>query len=147
MSTRVEVQERAPFTLVGKRVTIRPEQLGEAIGQTAAELGELLGEQVAGKPLIVRYLNWAATGELEIGFELDRPVEGLEATRLSGGPAAVALHIGPYDQLAAVTGEVAEWVGAHGHLAGAPYEVYLNDPRQVPADELQTEIVWPIVLH
>jgi effector-binding domain-containing protein len=147
MSVRVEVQERQPFTLAAKRVTIRPDQLCEAIGETAAEVGELLGDAAAGRRLIVRYLSWAATAELEIGFEVEEPVQGLEVTRVGGGPAAVALHIGPYDQLAAVTGEVAEWVGAHGELAGAPYEVYLNDPGQVPPDELRTEVVWPIALH
>lgn len=27
---------------------------------------------------------------------------------------------------------------------GAPYEVYLNSPDEVPESELKTEVFWPI---
>lgn len=37
------------------------------------------------------------------------------------------------------------WIAGHGHPpAGPPRERYLNDPDEVPPDELLTEVQWPV---
>lgn len=72
---------------------------------------------------------------------------GLQDQRLSAGKYAVATHIGPYEQLGDVWARfLGEWLPQSGHRIrpGASYELYLNDPTQVPASELRTEIYQPI---
>jgi AraC family transcriptional regulator len=72
---------------------------------------------------------------------------GLKEHRLPAGRYAMALHVGPYDQLGDVWARLlGEWLPRSGHRIrpGVSYEVYLNDPTQVPKDQLRTEIYQPI---
>ncbi len=77
----------------------------------------------------------AVTGRVE-------PEGRVEASALPAGPAAVTLHEGPYDTVAAAYEAVTAWIEAHG---GTPLEMgwehYLNDPTagEVP----RTEVVIP----
>jgi AraC-like DNA-binding protein len=68
------------------------------------------------------------------------------AETLPGGPAAVTIHSGPYDQLHAAYPALEEWIAANGfHPAGAPWEAYLNDPADHPnPQDWKTEVCWPI---
>lgn len=68
------------------------------------------------------------------------------AERLPGGPAAVTIHSGPYDQLPAAYAALEEWITAKGFRpAGAPWEAYLNDPADHPdPQDWKTEVCWPI---
>jgi AraC family transcriptional regulator len=68
------------------------------------------------------------------------------AENLPGGPAAVTIHSGPYDQLPAAYGALEEWIAANGfHPAGAPWEAYLNDPADHPdPQDWKTEVCWPL---
>jgi AraC family transcriptional regulator len=67
------------------------------------------------------------------------------AETLPGGPAAVTIHSGPYDQLQAAYAALEEWIAANGfHPAGAPWEAYLNDPADHPnPQDWKTEVYWP----
>lgn len=74
-------------------------------------------------------------------------LRGIAAARIEVPAQLVAstVHRGPYDELASayhtLTGRIAE----HGHqAAGPPRELYLNDPGEVPPEELLTEVQWPI---
>ena len=68
------------------------------------------------------------------------------AETLPGGPVAVTIHTGPYDQLQAAYAALEEWIAANGfHSAGAPWEAYLNDPADHPnPQDWKTEVFWPI---
>jgi effector-binding domain-containing protein len=68
------------------------------------------------------------------------------AETLPGGPAAVTIHSGPYDQLHAAYPALEEWIVANGFQpAGAPWEAYLNDPADYPnRQDWKTEVCWPI---
>jgi AraC-like DNA-binding protein/effector-binding domain-containing protein len=68
------------------------------------------------------------------------------AESLPGGPAAVTIHSGPYDQLQAAYAALEEWIAANGFRpAGAPWEAYLNDPADHPnPQDWKTEVCWPI---
>jgi AraC family transcriptional regulator len=65
---------------------------------------------------------------------------------LPGGPAAVTIHSGPYDQLHAAYPALEEWIAANGFRpAGDPWEAYLNDPADHPnPQDWKTEVCWPI---
>jgi len=72
---------------------------------------------------------------------------GLNDQHLSAGKYAVTTHVGPYEQLGDVWARfLGEWLPKSDHRIrpGASYELYLNDPSQVPASELRTEIYQPI---
>jgi AraC family transcriptional regulator len=68
------------------------------------------------------------------------------AETLPGGPAAVTIHAGPYDQLPAAYAELEEWIATNGFRPiGAPWEAYLNDPADHPdPQDWKTEVCWPL---
>lgn len=124
--------------------------------QVFARLGEL-GAPPAGAP----YGRYHAFGpdavDVEIGVPTAAPVDALApldqcasgevgASELPGGPAAVLLHLGPYDTLPQGYERLGAWVEEQGHTAGAgPWESYVDDPGAVAdATRLRTEIVWPL---
>jgi len=65
---------------------------------------------------------------------------------LPGGPAAVTIHSGPYDQLPAAYAALEEWMAANDFRpAGPPWEAYLNDPTDHPnPQDWKTEVCWPV---
>jgi AraC family transcriptional regulator len=76
----------------------------------------------------------------------DEPGEGIEVLTVPAGPAAVAIHRGPYDRLAETYRAIEDWLHSEGReAAGPPWESYLTDPGEYPDPETwQTEIVQPI---
>lgn len=73
----------------------------------------------------------------------------LEAETLVGGTYAVLTHKGPYSDLpAAYDWLYSVWLKEQGHTLRAepPYENYLNNPRDVAASELLTEICVPVAV-
>jgi AraC family transcriptional regulator len=84
------------------------------------------------------------------GFALEGETavpEGMEEVRLPAGPAAVLHFRGPYSGLqAAYDFLYGVWLPQSGRETAdaAPFEVYLNDPSEVPPEDLLTDIVVPI---
>ncbi len=76
----------------------------------------------------------------------DEPGSGIERLTIPGGPAAVAIHYGPYDRLPETYREIEAWIQAEGRtVAGPPRETYLTDPGERPDPETwETEIVQPL---
>lgn len=65
---------------------------------------------------------------------------------LPGGPTAVAMHAGPYDQLSETYAALERWIEANGlRTAGAPWESYITDPAEHPdPGDWRTEVYWPV---
>jgi AraC family transcriptional regulator len=63
---------------------------------------------------------------------------------LPAGEVAVLTYKGPYSGVGPAYNELYGWIGQHGYRPIEPcFEVYLNDPDQVPPEELLTEVsVW-----
>lgn len=76
----------------------------------------------------------------------DVPGNGIETLTIPAGPAAVAVHYGPYDRLPETYREIEGWIQAEGRTAaGPPRETYLTDPGERPDPETwETEIVQPL---
>lgn len=73
--------------------------------------------------------------------------QGMEEHRLTGGKTAVMTYKGPYSGLAAAYHSLfGTWLPASGEEpADSPcFEIYLNDPRTVPPEELLTEVCLPL---
>ena len=113
------------------------------------------GIAIAGYP-ITRYLETSVgLVTLETGMRVtahsgewtaDEGEGDVLADTLPGGPAAVTIHSGPYDQLQAAYAALEEWIAANGfRAAGAPWEAYLNDPADYPnPQDWKTEVCWPV---
>jgi AraC family transcriptional regulator len=84
------------------------------------------------------------------GFVLDDAAEmpaGLDEVRLAAGPAAVLHFRGPYSGLQSAYDYLyGVWLPKSGREAAdaPPFEVYLNDPSEVPPEDLLTDIVVPL---
>lgn len=76
-------------------------------------------------------------GEGEIGAQV-----------VPGGEFARTVHAGPYETLGDTYARLCgEWIPAQGReIRDAPsIEIYLNDPRSSPPDQLRTEVYVPLV--
>lgn len=101
-------------------------------------------------PPYARYPSW---GPGLITIQGGMPVapgskgEGdIKLGKLPAGKAAVTIHTGPYDGLGDAHHAVQKWLDDNGFKHGAPWEVYLTDPGEVPnPEEWKTEVVWPIL--
>jgi AraC family transcriptional regulator len=92
----------------------------------------------------VEQLRSAACAVLASGSE---PPEGLKPFSTSAGDYAVLTHKGPYANLQqAYRWLYGTWLRESGReVRDEPlYEVYVNNPRDVPASELVTEICLPL---
>jgi len=72
---------------------------------------------------------------------------GLEEQRLPAGRYACAVHVGPYEKLGDAWARfMGEWLPASGNRlgSGVSYEIYRNNPTQVPKEELRTEMYVPL---
>ena len=62
-----------------------------------------------------------------------------------GGLVATTVHVGPYSEVGKAYTALQKWMTDNGRRpAGMVREIYLNDPDTVAAEELLTEIDWPI---
>src|SRR4029453_12258217 len=70
----------------------------------------------------------------------------VEAGTLPGGPVAVAVHPGAYDQLTETSAALERWIEASGYrIGGAPWESYITDPADLPDPaDWRTEVYWPL---
>jgi len=64
---------------------------------------------------------------------------------LPAGLAAHVTHNGSYQGLGATYDALMGWMSAQGHTPAMPcWEVYVDDPGEVPEETLRTEIYMPI---
>jgi AraC family transcriptional regulator len=139
-----------PFMLV--RMRVARHELSSAIGEglgKAFPYAMRTGLAIAGRPT-TRYLS---TGpglyNIEVGVPVaaTAPGEGdVEPGALPGGPVAVAIHGGPYDQLSETYAALERWIEANGYrTSGAPWEAYITDPADHPDPaDWRTEVCWPL---
>jgi effector-binding domain-containing protein len=124
-----------------------PAILGQAYGAIAQYLGQL-GQAPAGAPFVAYYNMDMQNVDMEIGFPVAKPLAGkgnIQASEIPGGKAGTCLYIGPYDKMVPAYETLTQWMQAQGYTpTGVSYEIYLNDPQQVPPEALQTQIVFPI---
>ena len=108
----------------------------------------------AGLPIVGRpYARYHTTGPglftMDVGVPVGAStgVEGeVEGGALPAGPALLAIHAGPYEQLSDTYAAMERWMEEHGcRPNGGPWESYVTDPAEHPDPaEWRTEVYWPI---
>ncbi len=112
------------------------------------------GVALAGQPFL-RILQWGPGVLLvEAGLQVAVAVQGesppkddsIRADVLPGGPAAVTVHQGSYENLMAAHAAVQVWIDEQGlQSSAAPWEVYVTDPAEYPdIQDWKTEVFWPL---
>jgi effector-binding domain-containing protein len=85
---------------------------------------------------------------LLVGFPVAVPVagaDGLMGSVLPGGKYIRSVHRGPYQDVARTYREIVAWARAEEIRIGAEsIEVYVNDPRQVKKEDIETIILIPV---
>lgn len=83
--------------------------------------------------------------DVEIGFPVTEEVLGKEeikASEIPEGKYATMIYTGPYGEMKSAYKKLSEWMDLHqiepNYLA---YEIYLNDPKMVKEEELETQIL------
>jgi effector-binding domain-containing protein len=116
-----------------------------------------LGGTPAGPPYGRYHEYGPQQADVEIGIPVIEPVANLRPlaecepgeignSELPGGRAAVTVHAGGYDSLAATYDRLRDWIAAEGlEDAPGPWESYITDPSEVSdSSQLRTEVVWPL---
>ena len=149
--------EVRPHTIDGQltavvEATLPVPEIGPWLARTFGMIAEVLaarGVPPAGPPF-ARYhrIDAGERFSVQAGFPVADLIERMGEVRpssLPGGPAAMTVHIGPYEQMEPAYAALAAWIGGHdGEPVGDPWEIYLSDPaRQPDPATWRTEIVQP----
>lgn len=125
-----------------------PQTLGQTYGKIMQHLTQL-GQAPSGAPFVAYYNMDMENLDLEIGFPVAEPlppVGDIQANQIPEGMVATCIHTGPYTDLQAAYQELTTWVNQNGYTpTGTVYEFYFNSPVEVPPEQLQTQIVFPVV--
>jgi effector-binding domain-containing protein len=129
------------------RVEDLPRKLGETYGSIVQYLGEL--DTVPSGPPFAAYYNMDMQDlDIEAGFPVSGayPAKGeIRANEIPAGNYGSCLYVGPYADCGPAYERLTEFVKGKGYEpSGAAYEYYLNDPMEVPHEEPQTLIVFPL---
>jgi effector-binding domain-containing protein len=124
-----------------------PEEMGKAFGAVYQYMLEI-GEQPVGAAYAAYYNNDMNDMDVEIGFLVAKPLPGREnikATAIPAGKQVSCKYKGSYSQMEPVYQAMTEWMMNNTYVpTGIAYELYYNDPSQVPETELLTRIVFPV---
>ena len=146
-----ELKEQPAQPTLAIRTRASVEELEHVLGEAYGTIGrylEELEEPCAGPPYTAYYNEDMQDLDIEIGFPVAHELPGrgeIQAGEIPGGKIATCLHTGPYDQVGPAYEAISRWMEENGYEpAGPAYEIYLNDPEEVPPEELQTLIMFPL---
>lgn len=124
-----------------------PQELGQAYGAIYQYLVEI-GEKPADAAYAAYYNLDMQDLDVEIGFLVAKPLPGraeIQAGEIPGGKQVSVMYKGPYNKMEPVYQAMTAWMAEHDFIpTGVAYELYYNDPSQVPESELLTKIIFPV---
>lgn len=86
--------------------------------------------------------------DIEVAIPISKCMESIHEAmcyELPGGKMAHIVHTGPYEECTPAYEKLYTWLEEkHKKPVGPTREVYLNDPREVPPEEILTGIYAPI---
>lgn len=149
MTYNCKIEERkAQYVLsIRTRTSVQdiPQVMGKFYGEIAQYLGGL-GEQPAGPPFAAYYNMDMQNLDVEIGFPVLKKLpdkEDIKISEIPSGKFATCLYTGPYSEIEPAYNELSQWIEDNEYEAtGIVYEIYLDDPSQIPPEELKTQIMF-----
>ena len=153
--SKVEIKELDELRVVSKREKgTYSETVGKLIGNLFNQIHRRENNPALVKivgPVMAIYHDHEYK-EQEADIEVAVPIVGrivideeYELKKLAGGKAVTILHTGPYYQIGIAWDQVMQYIEKNKLIIqGPPREVYLNDPNQVPEEQLLTEIQVPV---
>jgi AraC family transcriptional regulator len=152
MDYSIAKKELSPQPVLVIRRRVKRSEIANALGDMYGHVYQLAqrnGVALAGPPF-ARYLDWGpGLTTIEAGMPVAAPAAGdgeVASETLPGGPAAVTMHVGPYNTLSEAHAALQIWIETQGlATAGAPWESYVTDPGDYPdPKDWKTEVFWPI---
>ena len=148
----ITIREREPMRLAAIEHRGAHADVGRTFQKLMAWAGPrgLLGGGATGGTLYLGDQDGASDDARAIvGVTVDEDCAGDDVVSIydvPGGRHAILTHRGPYAQLPQSYNELFAWLPTSGEAPGdAPlFEVYLNDPRSTPPEDLLTEICLPL---
>jgi effector-binding domain-containing protein len=128
------------------------EEMGEIIGELAGWIIQK-GLKITQPPFVVYYTSPMEVPpermQYEVGIPFQGNTNGDERVKIKIMPKhkiLSAIHKGSYAEIGSVYAEMMQYLIESGYeMIGAPREVYINFPDEVPDNELLTEITFPVV--
>lgn len=125
--------------------------------QELCEFAFALDIQMIGPPIFICHemtpeqameADATGTADVEVAIPIAEKIEGpgeIKCYELPGGKMARTIHKGPYEECGPTYEKLFAWLAKNGKKIVAPTrEMYLNDPHEVPLEEILTEIYAPI---
>jgi effector-binding domain-containing protein len=168
MNTQVEIIERAEEHTIGKRVDCSVMKMPAEIKNAYLEIMDFVKEssgETSGMPF-VKYIdvNWQGlmeesklkaffraftrTWHMVIGFPVKEKIEGngnLVSGIFEGGKYIKTIHLGPYQKVTPAYKRIVAYAESKNlEMKDESIEIYTNDPRETPKEELETIILVPL---
>ena len=151
MTYHCELINQPARTTLSIRLRSAVKDLPEVLPRAYRTIGDYLdavGERPGGPPYAA-YFNMDMNDlDIEAGVTIagELPGEGpIRPGAIPSGRAAACVHVGPYDDLPKAYEALGQWIAQEGlEPAGVAYEIYVDDPMEVPPETLKTQIVMPL---
>ncbi len=151
MSYPCEVVDQTAQPVLSIRTRTTVQALPQVLGQLYGAIGQYMGElrkAPAGPPFVAYYNVDMQDLDIEVGFPFAHALPGkgeIQAGEIAAGKYATCLYTGPYSGVHVAYAALSSWMQEHGYQpTGVAYEFYLNDPSEVPPEELQTRVQMPV---
>jgi effector-binding domain-containing protein len=154
MPHEITVIPASPILVAGVRMHTALSTIKTDVGQGFSKIMQGIGEKryvPAGPPMLVYHdvVDEESDGEVEVCIPVQTTFasgDDFQCHQLEADQVATTVHHGPYEELSSAYHSMLAWIGESAYeLAGSPREIYLNDPRTVSPDQLQTKLEFPVV--
>ncbi|MFX0082955.1 MAG: GyrI-like domain-containing protein [Candidatus Hodarchaeota archaeon] len=149
MSYYCEILERNAQIVLSIRTKTSVQQLPQLLGESYMKIMQYLGEQgeIPASAPFAGYFNMDLQNlDLEIGIPVSKklPEKGdIKVSEIPAGKYAGCIYTGPYDKIEPAYNTLTQWTEKNGYeTSGIAYELYLDDPRVAPPEELKTQILF-----
>lgn len=148
----VELTQETPRPFVGVRRKVHTSELPTYFAEVLPKVMRWVyarGATPASAPIAV----WCAmdmesgVADVHAGCFVDGDIDGegeITTGVTSGGDVLRVVHQGGYDTMGESWGRVYGRAKELGRRPGVGWEIYVDDPTAVPAEELRTEIYLPV---
>jgi len=153
MPYEITVSSASPVLVAGVRMHTNLTKIKGDIEQAFGKIWQgIMGKRFepAGPPMLVYHsvIDEVNDGDVEVCLPVMKEFaadEDYGCHTLAANDVATTVHHGPYEELSSAYHSMHAWIAEHGYqLIDSPREVYLNDPREVSPDQLQTKLEFPV---